>query len=861
MSRRQASNAGSGWPDVDRRPRWLRRSVSVGALVTLTAAAAVTTPLSAGASEPSGLSEYRVLVAYNGGETRVPVPYGATEALLEIGGGDGGTTSPCRNWRQATSPNVVDSDPLGAPAGGGRWITGTLAVQGGQALLVAPGGVGQTVDITPDTVSAGHLVAQGGWGLTNSGGGSSSADVPQGQTWPDPDGAGPMVGIDAIGTIAGGGGATTVRIDDAAKSTVAIAGGGGGAGACMWTNGGAGGSNGDGQPGQSYANWAAQNHVGGSGPAGGAGGKAAQYIFGGSGMDAVLGGGGGGGAIGGTNGQPGTQVISSPGGAWSITGAGGGGSGGSTAPMLQSPTWSNSWTTYTPHSGEVRITFRGSNMVPPPENLALGGPVTASTSLENGQWGTTGLTDGLPRSLGTRPGFTSDAQPSQWWPQSATVDLGQVQPVGAVTLFPRTATGSEDPSINGAGFPRDFTIDTSADGQSWTTAGSYTIQNADGGGPTSYSVGSAAAARYVRLNVTRLGKQAPGDVGFRLQLAELAVSAPGGGNVALNAAVSSPDALNGYGFAPAALTDGQTNAVAGNAGYSSNPPYTENGGAPSVTVDLGSVQSVGRLVLYPRLAAAHDPADVTGAGFPKTIAVNVSKDGTNWQVVGVFDNQSADDGTPRSYDLARHWPTDALYDYQARYVKVSAVQTGRVAGDGVPRLQLSELQVFAPATSAVSQGKAVSAESSLDFGAAGSFDRAQLTDGVTGSDARHGYTSAGHLWPAVQEWVSVDLGAHRTISQVALYPRVAFGAEGPGVTGASFPKAFQIQVSDDGTNWRAVGSYTDQQADDGKVRLYPVSAGTTARYVKVLAEELGRPAPGDNGNYRLQLAEMTVVGS
>lgn len=501
----------------------------------------------------------------------------------------------------------------------------------------------------------------------------------------------------------------------------------------------------------------------------------------------------------------------------------------------------------------------------PLDDVALGGPVTASTSLENGQWGAAALTDGQPRSLADgRRGFTSDAQPTEWWGQSATIDLGRVQPVDTVTLFPRIAVGGEDRSVTGAGFPRDFTIAVSDDGQSWSTVGSFTGQSADGGGAVTYSVGGAASGRYVKVNVARLGKKAPGDAGFRLQLAEVRVSARGAGNVALNAAVSSPDALNGFGFAPAGLTDGQANPLPGKA-YSSNPPYTTvfNGvGAPVVTVDLGSVQSVGRVVLHPRVAAAGDPADVTGAGFPRSFQVTVSKDGSSWQRVGVFDDQSADDGAPRSYDLGRVYDADPEYDFGARYVKLTVLGTGRVAGHGddVPRLQLAEMQVFAPSTAVVSRGAAVDAGSALDFGAAGGFDRTQLTDGVIGSDARHGYTSDGHATPDGQEWVSVDLGARRAVRAVALYPRVAFGSEDPGVTGASFPKTFQIRVSDDGSSWALAGSYTGQQADDGKVRTYPTPGVTTARYVKVIATELGRPAPGDNGIHRLQLGELAVVG-
>jgi hypothetical protein len=192
------------------------------------------------------------------------------------------------------------------------------------------------------------------------------------------------------------------------------------------------------------------------------------------------------------------------------------------------------------------------------------------------------------------------------------------------------------------------------------------------------------------------------------------------------------------------------------------------------------------------------------------------------------------------------------------------LEPGRAAGygDDEQRLQLAEVQAFAPSAWNLSREKTVAAGTSLELsGSNGSFGKAQLTDGKTGSWALHGYTSEGHPGSAAQERVSVDLGSSRRITAVVLSPRTAFGTEDPAVTGASFPKAFEIQVSDDGTVWNTAGSYTAQQADDGKDRSYGLSAGTTGRYVKVVTSELGRPAPGDNGIFRLQLAEMTVLGN
>ncbi|WP_395728673.1 discoidin domain-containing protein [Nakamurella sp.] len=501
----------------------------------------------------------------------------------------------------------------------------------------------------------------------------------------------------------------------------------------------------------------------------------------------------------------------------------------------------------------MRIVFRGSNLVVPRENVALAGSVTAASSLENGQWSRAALNDGRVRSGGDVKGYTSEVQPSEWWSQSVTVDLGRVQAVDQVTLFPRTAVPGEDRAVTGAGFPRNFTVQVSDDGQSWRNAAGLVDQSADGGGSVTYPLGAATSGRYVRLDVSRLGRNAPGD-GFRLQLAEVQVSGRGDGDVALGAAVSSPNALNGFGFSPAGLTDGQANAVTGNNGYSSAGAVY-----PSVTIDLGAERSVGRLVLHPRLARADEPADVTGAGFPKRFDVDVSNDGSTWRTAGHFEQQSADDGVARSYDLTA--PTQD--QYTARYVRLSVLEAGRAAGhgDNEQRLQLAEMQAFAPPAWNLARARTVAASTSLDFGPGSGFDRVQLTDGVSGSDPRHGYTSDGHSSSSSQEWVSVDMARSRSIHTVSLSPRVAWGSEAPEVTGAGFPLNFQIQVSDDAVTWTTAGSYLNQRADDGKDKIYGLAAGTSGRYVKVVASELGRRAPGDNGLYRLQLAEMTVLGT
>ncbi|MCU1529519.1 MAG: alpha-L-rhamnosidase [Frondihabitans sp.] len=97
-------------------------------------------------------------------------------------------------------------------------------------------------------------------------------------------------------------------------------------------------------------------------------------------------------------------------------------------------------------------------------DLAQGKIVTASETIEAAGWGEQYLTDGVTNSNNAAAhGWTSDAHPStdvSASPVWVTVDLGSVQSVSSVVLWPRTDTLSPDGQT--ASFPVDFTVQTSA---------------------------------------------------------------------------------------------------------------------------------------------------------------------------------------------------------------------------------------------------------------------------------------------------------------------------------------------------------------------------------------------------------------
>lgn len=159
-------------------------------------------------------------------------------------------------------------------------------------------------------------------------------------------------------------------------------------------------------------------------------------------------------------------------------------------------------------------------------------------------------------------------------------------------------------------------------------------------------------------------------------------------------------------------------------------------------------------------------------------------------------------------------------------------------------------------------GKSVSA--SEEVRANGLWGCEYLTDGFKAKDnsARIGYTTKDYTSPDLETPIdiTIDLGTPQTIREVVLTPRLS-AVSWEGKT-ANFPRDYEIQLSDDGVQFRTVCAVTDQQDP----QLAPVSCRidpTQARFVRLHVTRLGEYA-GDEGlidnptPYRLQLAEIEV---
>jgi hypothetical protein len=169
--------------------------------------------------------------------------------------------------------------------------------------------------------------------------------------------------------------------------------------------------------------------------------------------------------------------------------------------------------------GSIRQAVDLLEQVPPPAaqlNLALSKPVQASSTHPTTQAEV--LTNGDRNSTAFWSSGDENAQVN--YAETLTIDLGAEKLVGSVWLYPRK-TGSR------GGFPLDFNINGSTDGQSWKTLRS--VKDADiplSGNPRNFDL-PATKVRYLQIQATRLRPMADDGNLYRMQLSGIEIFPPG----------------------------------------------------------------------------------------------------------------------------------------------------------------------------------------------------------------------------------------------------------------------------------------------------------------------------------------------
>ena len=242
-----------------------------------------------------------------------------------------------------------------------------------------------------------------------------------------------------------------------------------------------------------------------------------------------------------------------------------------------------------------------------------------------------------------------------------------------------------------------------------------------------------------------------------------------------------------------------SDAVDGNTGTRWSSAFSD---PQWLEVDLGSSASITQVVLQ------------WEAAYATAFQIQTSSDGTNWTTI-----YSTTTGTGGTQTLN--------VTGTGRFVRMLGTARGTQFG-----YSLFEFQVFGTAGAG---GTCSTTNAALNHPATASstenatFPAANAFDGNTGTRWSSAFSDP--------QWLSVDLGATHTISQVKLNWEAAYA------------KAFQIQTSNDGTNWTTI--YSTTTGTGGNQTLNVTGAG---RYVRVYGTQRAT-------QYGYSLYEFQVIGS
>lgn len=304
------------------------------------------------------------------------------------------------------------------------------------------------------------------------------------------------------------------------------------------------------------------------------------------------------------------------------------------------------------------------------QNYAEGKPASSLTTYTADGWSPQGGADGQKSSVPNSMGYSSNGNLSvqshnEWF----SVDFGKVYSLSRVDLYPRN-----DGANTGYGFPVDFTIQTSTDGTTWTTALTETNYPMPSNAVQSFPFPSVNA-RYVKVNATKLSIEGPGATTYRLQFADLQAF---GGNLAAGKSVSASSSYEsaGDGWTMANATDG---ATLSNVYYSMGWSSAISSGSEWVTVDLGGNSTFTTVNLFPRNDGAN-----TGYGFPIDFTIQTSPDNTTWTTVVTRT------GYPQPGNAVQ---TFTFPSTTARYVRINGTNLRTDGPGGALRMQFAEIQV------------------------------------------------------------------------------------------------------------------------------------------------------------------------
>ncbi|MBM7567878.1 putative repeat protein (TIGR02543 family) [Paenibacillus sacheonensis] len=278
--------------------------------------------------------------------------------------------------------------------------------------------------------------------------------------------------------------------------------------------------------------------------------------------------------------------------------------------------------------------------------------------------------------------------------------------------------------------------------------------------------------------------------------------------------VTSPNvALNRPATADSMCTPSQNAAKAVDDQVSNDSKWCSMSGSRWLQVDLGSVKQVSQFVIR-HASEGGQPASYN----TKAYNIQISADAKSWStVVNVNNNTSG-------------VTVDNISDAQARYIRLN-VTTPTQTSDAAARIY--EFEVYEHQNLALN--KPAKADSTCNV----SQTAAKAVDGSDTNDSKWCSLSGNR-------WLQIDLG---TVKQVNRFV-IKHASEG-GETVSYNTKAYNIQVSSDGTAWSTVVKVTGNTAS---VTVDSI-ASVSARYIK-----LNVTTPTQTANQAARIYEFQVFG-
>lgn len=492
-------------------------------------------------------------------------------------------------------------------------------------------------------------------------------------------------------------------------------------------------------------------------------------------------------------------------------------------------------------------------------------------------------------------GYISPYVESQTTNEYVILDLGEEKTVSYITLYPNT---EKDKDGRYAGFPQDFTIETSVDGTNYETQYTATDTQAPGSKKGMTYSFSAVKARYIKLNVTKLGTAEalrPGEYALSLSEIEAGVKSEADTNQNVDLTdniLKSADQVEfvGYysndgartdsihvGTPKANLVDQNKGTITSTGAFIASWLSGNNGSlSPAFVLDVsenGEAVPVSAIELNSRVEGGK--------------AINYAKD---FKVqVTVKDNPAESDWETVSEQTKFDWSekSRALFLFRERDAKKIRIIVSDLGGseDGTNyMLQFTEIAVYhdkveAKSISVEQEASAVSETASAygenllkeesqiillghcQNGSAtsnihGALPIGNLIDGDKGTFASTGGYQTGWFPGTRIPTLTIDVSKDGKAVPVSLVKLTARALN------LSLPKDFTIQVTDKTSpsedDWKTVvtkSDYTWNNSVDAEFTFDAVKAAQIRVQVTAFHEDTA-----DSGHYYLQFAEMEVYG-